>query len=392
MNIRSTLAALVILSLAITGAQAPGNAEASEGKSDITYTGSKFEVHFESVGLPDSVISSDLNPSGTKTIRTGRGHAAIFQSEELKNEGVAVASMADDTGLTLGLHIEHPENAQVFIDGSESADKTISQIHFQSLENSPNSFQIRTSREATAAEVLEDYGQKPSNAVPLMHLGSVSIDLRGLKAEFQKLNKIGRAAILPSVTTVRNMTFIPEDWVTAPFLGCSSFLNYEFKGDSRTWSTSSSAFRTKFDVAVDWNGGPGLTSTRTVGQTTLWHNVFGNRVLEKSATASNSSMVLTSISKTSTEVKFKTYQDVTNPICFDAFTNGIFFNLNWTVSRLGSYSVQGTYMPVPNHEAYISSSSTPSWVTVFQTVHQPFECLMAVVYNCTTTRINAGAF
>jgi hypothetical protein len=389
---KSGVAALLVIGLFMLGAQTPDYAIASDGQSDLVFNGTELVPHFENGGASDAVISVDANPSGSKTLRTRGNHVAVFQAEELKSEGVALGSLADDHGLTLAFHVEKPENVQILIDGVPFPNKGDSQIKFKPLEQTPANIQILSTRDATPAEVHDDFGRLPSSGIPIQHIASVSLDLGSLKNEAQRIGKFGRAVVQPTVTTVRNVTFIPEDWVYAPPLGCSSFVNYDFKGDGRSWSTSSSAFRTKFDVTIDWNGGPSFASTRTVGQTSLWHNVLGNRILEQTATASNSSMVLTTISKTSGEVKFKTYQDVTNPICIDLLTNGIFFNLNWSVSRLGSYSVQGTYMPVPNHEAYISSSSSSSWVTVFQTVHQSYYCLTGGVAACTTTRANSGSF
>ncbi|MEY3846206.1 MAG: hypothetical protein RJA66_473 [Actinomycetota bacterium] len=392
MKSNSSISKLAVLCLLLVTIQIPENANASDVSSDVVYNGTEFVPAFENAGIEDSIESSNSNSSGSRTLRTKGNHTAVFQSLALKSEGLVVAAIADDRGVALGLHLENPENALVLIDDVVVQDLSTTQLHFKSLEAAPNVVQIRSTRAATAAELRADYGRQPTAGIGLQHISSVSIDLRGLKSEAQRIGKFGRAAVLPAVTTVRNVTFIPESWLNAPFVGCADYPNFDFKGDNRSWSASSSAYRTKFDVAINWNSGPSLTSTRAVGETSLWFNVFGTRTLSQAATASNSSMVLTPISSTNSTVTFKMYQDVKNPLCINFLTNGIFSNLNWSVSRLGSYSVQGTYMPVPNHEAYISSSSSSSWVTVFQTAHQNYLCLTGGVSVCTTTRANSGAF
>ncbi|MFM6939243.1 MAG: DUF3238 domain-containing protein, partial [Rhodoluna sp.] len=347
---------------------------------------------FKLRGEGDAIESSDENPSGTKTLRTHSGQSAVFQSQRLMTEGLVLAALTNGKDLTIGFHVQVPADAQIMLDGKRFDGAGVSQLHFQDLESSPNNVQIRSTREATVPEVQADYGRSVPSGAALQHIATVSIDLGNIKTEVLRLGKIGRTAILPAITTVRDLTFIPEAWVNAPYMGCADATNYDFKGDNRSWSSSSSSYRTKFDVSIDWNGGPALSSMRSVGETSLWLNFFGNRTLTKAATASNSTMTLTLISKTNSSVSFKMYQDVKNPICLNFVTNGIFFNLNWNVSRLGSYSVQGTYMPVPNHEAYVSSGGSSAWVAVFQTEHQSFACLMALVTNCTTTRANGGTF
>lgn len=392
MKFKSHVSKLAVLCLLVVCVQIPDGAKAADAVSDVVYNGTEFVPTFEQAGAEDSIESADLNPSGSKTFRTRGNHAAVFQSLALKSEGLTVAALADDRGVAIGLHADHPENAVLFVDDEEIWDNGKYHLNFNSLEGAPDKVEIRSIRAATESEVRKDYGRQQASGITLQHISSISLDLRGLKSEAQKIGKFGRAAVLPSVTTVRFVTFIPEAWLNAPFVGCADYPNFDFKGDNRSWSTSSSSYRTKFDVAINWNSGPSLTSTRDVGETSLWFNVFGNRTLSQAATASNSSMVLTPISSTNSNVSFKMYQDVKNPICVNFLTNGIYSNLNWSVSRLGSYSVQGTYMPVPNHEAYISSSSSSSWVTVFQTAHQNFLCLTGGVAVCTTTRATSGAF
>lgn len=197
--------------------------------------------------------------------------------------------------------------------------------------------------------------------------------------ETQILNADSAKASITAVSTaLRYATFIPQQFVSAPALGCTatSFSDEYFLGDSRTFSTSSSRNRTRFDVTVNWNA-LSMTSTTDVGITNVYqlYNGVYNFVTFDRAPAT--SMILTQKSISSSKAMFNMQQDVANPFCS---SNGIFFNYDVSIFRSGAYSMVGSRLQSPSHEIYIKDSDSAVWKTILQNNSFNLEgCLTPVV-------------
>lgn len=240
--------------------------------------------------------------------------------------------------------------------------------------------------------------ENPDVASPALVSAFENIEILGLDISPTGITSISSDAAnaSPSATstTLRYQTFIPEAYVPAPPAGCSYYGSpYYYKGDSRSFSTSTAAtYRTKFDVTVSWTT-PAISSSRIVGQTKVFKYANGTYTQVDFATASSSSMVLTTQSVSSTKAVFKTSQDVHNPFCI--FSNGIYFDLNVTINRSGTYSISGLRLKVPNHEIYIKDSDQSTWTGMLQAPYLYFEeCLTPITStakNCLETTSLTGS-
>lgn len=206
---------------------------------------------------------------------------------------------------------------------------------------------------------------------------------RYFPASFQDATDVAFAATLPASTTFRYTNFIPEYQVDAPYLVCTPGDNrsYAFLGDNRTWSVSSSAYRTRMNVSIDWLNGGATTYTRTVHATHRYVKIGSSYVFDEAATASNSTMHLRVDAKSNSVVAFEMWQNVANPLCNSLLTGGIRFDYFVAIERAGFYSVEGVAVKVPNHEVYIMDSDDGVWKTVFRRNHVDFSCLEFWAYD-----------
>lgn len=247
--------------------------------------------------------------------------------------------------------------------------------------------EISVNQEIPKDQVASFFEQKAmsglSLAVPIS--GTASID------------SATAAPVLPDTTNIRYATFIREYSLAAPILGVCSplFGRYRFRGDNRGFSPTSASFRTRFDVNIHWSKNT-TSAIRLVGQTRreVYDDAENNWVLDKTATANNSSMIYKALSsQTSSFTSFHIQQDVVNPMCVDDVTNGVYFDYDVRVYRSGSYSFTGTSLLAPDHELYIKDSDATIWTTVFQKEVKTMDCLAIILYNiygCTRTGTSSG--
>ena len=172
------------------------------------------------------------------------------------------------------------------------------------------------------------------------------------------------ASINASSTALRYATFIPQQFVSAPWVGCSatSFSDEFFLGDNRTFSTSSSRNRTRFDVTVNWTS-LNTTAITDVGVTNVYQLYNGAYNYVTNDRALDTSMILTQKSISSTKAVLNMKQDVANPFCS---SNGIYFNYDVSIFRSGAYSMVGSRLQSPSHEIYIKDSDSTVWKTILQ--------------------------
>lgn len=199
-------------------------------------------------------------------------------------------------------------------------------------------------------------------------------------------NDVAYALASPAKTSLRYTTFIPEYRVPAPSGICTPIdsREYYFLGDNRTWSVSSTAYRTRLNVYIDWLQGGLTTYSRSVHSTHRYVMDGYAMVLDDSDLASNSTMHLRVDADSSTAVAFEMWQNVPNPLCNPFVTGGIRFDYFVAVERSGVYSVEGVAVKVPNHELYIMDSDDGAWKTIFRRSHVTFDCLSLWAFDTST--------
>ncbi len=209
------------------------------------------------------------------------------------------------------------------------------------------------------------------------------------------------ATALPSRTRFRYQTFIPGAEAPAPPVVCAPISTdvyvviANFLGDNRSWNADSESFKTRSDVVIDWGAGGTMTPDFSVGETTLVVDYYypfqtSPRTVVTKKTASAESMKLVRGIMSSSFVSFNISANVTNPLCWDLLTNGIFYDFDFRVHRDGTYVVDGTLLRVPNHELYSRNSVNSSWRTIFQSTNQGFECLALGAFWCNDEKTIRG--
>jgi hypothetical protein len=180
-------------------------------------------------------------------------------------------------------------------------------------------------------------------------------------------------------TYLRYQTFIPDYYVGAPYLACvPDGRSYLFAGDGRNFDPASSAFRTRFQVTVDWTSNGEITYSRTVGATKRYliaNNGLPIMSSETTATASNEGMVLTEKSTSSTLTHYNLNHSVGNPMCNASVTYPIWYDADVWIARSGAYTVTSDYRRAPNHELYLKDSDETSWTMLLQATTFSLNCL-----------------
>lgn len=189
--------------------------------------------------------------------------------------------------------------------------------------------------------------------------------------EAGQIDSASAASLLPDVSIFRYQTFIPYVNVAGPWAPipgpCNDGIVFPvfFNGNNRGFDATSGSFKTRLDTWIDWNAGGDISYNGFVSPTIMtWTSAFGPSARVK--TASSSSMVSVPISQSSDVVKFHISQDVANPFCTPVITLGISFDLVVKIFRSGRYSLGGTAIRVPSHEAYIKDSNSPVWFPVLR--------------------------
>lgn len=263
------------------------------------------------------------------------------------------------------------------------------------------SYEIRveTPLSFSQAQEISEQHSKPLELVQssYRHFEGGGMSLRVPSSGTAGVSAATAAATLPDYTVVRYMTFIPNTWVTAPpFDACSTSGTFRFLGDNRGFSPTASSFRTRFDVRVNWLNNTAISPTRTVGTTIRQKFNDSTKKWESAGSdiASIETMTLTlSGPQTSNHATFNIHQDVVNPFCTSAPTNGIFADFDLSIWRAGSYSYSGTALLAPNHELYIKDQDKTYWDSLFTSETKNMDCLIpfwSTLIGCLDDRSGQG--
>ncbi|KZE90019.1 hypothetical protein AVP41_02821 [Microbacterium sp. TNHR37B] len=202
------------------------------------------------------------------------------------------------------------------------------------------------------------------------------------------------AAAAPSKTTFRYRTFIADAYVAGPQIACTPPTGtYRFKGDNRSWSSSSGTSRTQVTTQFMWTTAT-MSTVKSVGSTTRQvknsNNVW---VHDDTKNAGTSGITTTNKSMSSTSARLYMKIAVGNPFCNPALTLPIYAELQIEVKRSGSYSIlAGTRRPVPNHEAYLRRDSSSTWTRILQRKNDGFGCLAAINFCAYDSLVKTGSY
>lgn len=186
------------------------------------------------------------------------------------------------------------------------------------------------------------------------------------------------AAVLPSSTTFKYLTFINAPFVSVPLTGCNvtNPADKWFAGDDRGFDPTTQSFRTKLVVRVDWTTGGSITYNRLVHATKVYKKSSdGTMAFVESDSASISGMTVSKKSETNTLAQFRIKHDVGNPYC--PILNSIYYDYEVFVARSGAYTITGFNYDVPSHEAYLIDDDQAYWEYVYRSFGNDFStCLV----------------
>jgi len=235
-------------------------------------------------------------------------------------------------------------------------------------------------------EEIEGEGRTWSLNVPVPT--SSGSDLPALKQEAEQ-TAAAVAAIDKSSVTYK--TFIPQQYLSAPPAGCGSYngSGYSFGGDNRTWSQTSTAYRTRQIVSVNWLASASIETSNAVGATKVYRT--SNKQLISTKSASNAGMSIRKLAgSTTAKADLRFTLDSTNPFC-TGIPNSISAVFTMIVTRSGNWSItSGSHKQMPNHEIYMGrhTAGYPRYTTAYRRAYLSAQCLVAV--NC--RRANMGGF
>ncbi|WP_162802741.1 DUF3238 domain-containing protein [Ornithinimicrobium avium] len=172
-------------------------------------------------------------------------------------------------------------------------------------------------------------------------------------------------------------TFIPNERVSV-FSGsvCRPWWTVGkiyFAGDDRSWSATSSRYRTRAQVKADFTSSSrGVYLNKWVSSTKRYKDATSTKVVA-SATASSKNIKLSNVKMGTSSASYRLKHDVANPLCYAA--GGIWYQVDATVWRNGTASFYGHHLLAPNHEAYVVGSQGGSYQTVARRALRSFVCL-----------------
>lgn len=179
---------------------------------------------------------------------------------------------------------------------------------------------------------------------------------------------------------VQYKTFIPNRRVTAPGTACRASLPWTtlyFGGDNRGYSASSSKFRTRTNVQMNFTT-KRITLSKFIGTTNRYPNNTSN-VPDQSATEAGKNIYFKKTPKiNSSSASYRLYHSSGNPLCW--LGGSVWYEVEATIYKNGSASIYGYRLRAPNHEMYIKGSSG-SWQTVMRRDSKSFVCLV-INLNC----------
>jgi hypothetical protein len=235
-------------------------------------------------------------------------------------------------------------------------------------------------------EDIEGEGRTWSLNVPVPT--SSGSNLAALKQEAEQ-TATAVAAIDKSSVTYK--TFIPQQYLSAPPAGCGAYngSGYSFGGDNRTWSQTSTAYRTRQIATVNWLSGASLEALNNVGATHVYRT--SNKQLLGTRTAGNGGMSIRKLAgSTAAKADLRFVLEATNPFC-TGIPNSIAAVFTMIVTRSGNWSItSGSHKQMPNHEIYMGrhQAGYPRYTTAYRRAYLSPQCLVTV--NC--RRANMGGF
>jgi hypothetical protein len=169
---------------------------------------------------------------------------------------------------------------------------------------------------------------------------------------------VGPGATLRNSSVVAYRAFIPEATVPAPpWPVCQPGPGeFRFRGDNRTYSNLTTApSRAAVTMNVNWVSRTASWS-RSVGTTIREQKVNGVWKVNATNTASSNGITVThSLSARSGLYNAHMKIDVKNPMCPDVLVLPVYAELDFSLSRAGSYTVKnGLRRPAPNHEMTVN--------------------------------------
>ncbi len=251
----------------------------------------------------------------------------------------------------------------------------VSTVEFSSSTAATESITIAISRPARESD-LKSLVVGSDESIPLGALEFNQIEV--IPASAISSEDVAYAATLPDRTFLRYLTFIPLQWVSAPWGVCTNISESRpqyFAGDNRTWNPDSPNYRTSFSVGINWPLNGNVTTAKSVGQTRRYAYSGGTYQLIDTETAPTSTMKIRVDRADSSMVAFEFWQSVDNPLCDSLATLGISFDYFVAVERSGVYSAEGVSIAVPNHEFYIIDSGDPAWHPIMRRTYNTFDCL-----------------
>ena len=251
---------------------------------------------------------------------------------------------------------------------------------------------------STLEEIVRDTGVTEAEAVEEFEAVELkSIDIVMPASGF--FSTSAQASTQPSATSFRYTTFIPEEKVFDFMVNlCPAGGGSYFLGDDRTFDSTSTSFRTRVNVRVDWLAGGVVSSTKSAGLSTSYtfirvSDYYGYYVKDSGYSNLSEVTVKTKYSST-TYVVFTIDHNAVDPMCPAAVAanSGIKYRYDVTVQRSGNYGLEGWALRAPAHEAYIRDSESPAWKTVFQRTNSGFGCLLLNEFpGCKTEQSYSGA-
>jgi len=174
------------------------------------------------------------------------------------------------------------------------------------------------------------------------------------------------AAVAPAYTIATYETFIPQQYIAVPIVGCSyhgGYWGHSFTGDNRGWGTMpGSSFKTKSTAFVLWNEGGRLIANNYVGATHVVSTRTHQLVATKTASASGLSITRMKGNSSQAELAFRIHAQ--NPFC--GGPQAIDAGFNMVVTRSGSFTIlSGWHKLMPNHQLWIATNLSRAWTRAY---------------------------
>jgi hypothetical protein len=329
--------------------------ESSEGSVELNVsTGASSEVVTKLSTIQDmSLVDSDTS-----------GPALLLQNSSDGRDDIAAAMVTDQTVLMAWDFVSAGNDVKVTLDGEtiylgEAKDSFEYDFLTSEVDAVLEFSQIEPPAGDSVDEKLSHFTvisyqiENPSSAKP-----------SDVSATFTAL-----AAALPSTTTLRYQTFIADEFVPDPPVGCIppnvfAWPKFYYSGNNRSFGPGNTANKTLLQVDIDW-ASESMSYTRYVQSTRLYGSVLnGPKVFVASLTADVADIYAALYEPiASSRAHVHLHQDIHNPFCASL---GIYFDISGYVYRSGNYYLHGDFRQVPNHEFYTRDSLNAGWQVIYR--------------------------